>query len=563
MSGSNNDFNSDLEAILAEFASYSSNISGTPDAPQESAKSAPKADAPADSGAEAAPKAGAPVKDGGAEYYVDVSRLEDYLTHRKDAQDAKKSAPPKRAEDFSPEFTPSGRAYRRPEAWAVPGAGGKRGRQGAAFDTDKFLTDSEKKKAQAIQKKAEAKQARLDAQKSALRQKDKDAVAAQERQREVRERAQSPVKTLIAAVFGVLTLLALCWVGVNIHPDSGTATAAKVQNNLNLTSKLDVYINNAASDALSDLTYIKKIYKIAETDTVAPKPDANAFGTTTDPAVVQAVIADAEELLDGQQTVWQPDLPFYPGTEMYYYRDATILVIVWKEIIEERCATLAEVKIADGSQFRRRLTEDTYGSSVQLYATELAAASNAVVAANADFYAFRQIGLTVYQRQLFRNDAAKLDTCFVTADGDMLFARAGELGDDASVNQYIADNDVVFSLSFGPVLIDNGVVQECSGYPIGEMDLEYSRSGIGMTGDKHYLLMTVNHTDGRPRAKVNEFARFMASKGCIKAYNLDGGQTSEIVMLDQPVNHVDFGYERTVSDIIYFATAIPSSEVTG
>ena len=41
MSGSNNDFNSDLEAILAEFASYSSNISGTPDAPQEGAKSAP------------------------------------------------------------------------------------------------------------------------------------------------------------------------------------------------------------------------------------------------------------------------------------------------------------------------------------------------------------------------------------------------------------------------------------------------------------------------------------------------------------------------------------------
>ena len=189
MSGNNNDFNSDLEAILAEFASYSSNISGTPDAPQESAKNASKADAPADSGADAAPKAGAPVKDGGAEYYVDVSRLEDYLTHRKDAQDAKKSAPPKRAEDFSPEFTPSGRAYRRPEAWAVPGAGGKRGRQGAAFDPDKFLTDSEKKKAQAIQNKAEAKQARLDAQKSALRQKDKDAVAAQERQREVRERA--------------------------------------------------------------------------------------------------------------------------------------------------------------------------------------------------------------------------------------------------------------------------------------------------------------------------------------------------------------------------------------
>ena len=248
---------------------------------------------------------------------------------------------------------------------------------------------------------------------------------------------------------------------------------------------------------------------------------------------------------------------------MYYYRDATILVIVWKEIIEERCATLAEVKIADGSQFRRKLAEDTYGSSVQLYATELAGAANAVLAANADFYAFRQIGVTVYQRQLFRNDGEKLDTCFITSGGDMLFSRAGELVGDAAVQQYIADNDVLFSLSFGPVLVDNSEVQQCDGYPIGEMDLEYSRAGIGMTDELHYLLMTVNHTDGRPRARVNEFARFMAAKGCVKAYNLDGGQTSEIVFQNEPVNHVDFGYERTVSDIIYFATAIPESEVSG
>ena len=49
----------------------------------------------------------------------------------------------------------------------------------------------------------------------------------------------------------------------------------------------------------------------------------------------------------------------------------------------------------------------------------------------------------------------------------------------------------------------------------------------------------------------------------MKAYNLDGGQTSEIVFQNEPVNHVDFGYERTVSDIIYFATAIPESEVSG
>ncbi len=577
----NNNFDSDLEAILAEFSSYSSSISGyaptqpeAPAVPEESTADT----APARESAEES----APVNDDeGAEYYVDVSQLEDLLNARQKRAEAKKPNTPKPSaakpapaptpgkaasapgESFTPEFRPSGKSYKPPEAWAKPTISQKRGKSPQGFDPDRYFTDSEKKRAEAIQKKAEESRMRLDEQKSALRQLDRDARREQKRVHDERERAQSPLKTAAAVLFGVLTLLAFCWVGVNVHPDSGTTTAAKQQNNMNLTSKLDVYINNAASDALGDLTYIKKIYKIAETDTVAPKPNEAAFGVTTDIAVIEGVIAAAEELLDGQETVWQPDLPFYPGTEFYYYRDATILVIVWKEIIEERCATISEVKIADGSQFRRKLTEDTYGSSVQLYASELSAAANAVVAMNADYYAYRQTGLTVYQRQLYRNNPGKLDTCFITSTGDMLFVRAGELVGDDAVNQYIAENDVLFSLSFGPVLVENGEAQYCPAYPIGEIDMEYSRAGIGMTDELHYLLMTVNHTDMRPRANVNEFARFMAAKGCVKAFNLDGGQTSEIVFRQTPVNHVDFDAERTVSDIIYFASAIPEKEAAG
>ena len=46
------------------------------------------------------------------------------------------------------------------------------------------------------------------------------------------------------------------------------------------------------------------------------------------------------------------------------------------------------------------------------------------------------------------------------------------------------------------------------------------------------------------------------------AYCLDGGQTGEVVFRGEPYNYIDFGSERLVSDIIYFATAIPESEVT-
>ena len=427
-------------------------------------------------------------------------------------------------------------------------------------DVDRLFSQEEKNKAKVLQQRAEEEQARKEAQRTALWENRREEDRKQQELAERRERMDSPWKTAVAVLFSVIGLFTLAWMTVNVHPDSGVSSAAAVESRLQLAQDLDVYINNAYADAMGDMAYIKKIYTIPESALAAPRPNPACFGETTDPAVIQAVIDDAAELLDGQKTLWSPDLDFYPGTTMQYYRDHSILVITWKEKYDERCCTMSEVKIAHGSQLRRRLAQDSYGSSVQLYASDMAKASNAIVASNADFYAFRTFGVTVYQRQLFRADPGKLDTCFFTSTGDMLFSRAGELTSPEQIESYIRDKDVVFSLSFGPVLVDNGELQVCESYPIGEIDVQYSRAGIGMLDELHYLLMTVNHTDMRPRAKVNEFGRYMYEKGCIKAYNLDGGQTSEIVMNGKPVNWIDFGAERTVSDIIYFATAIPESE---
>jgi len=367
-----------------------------------------------------------------------------------------------------------------------------------------------------------------------------------------------------ALIFLCVSCLALGWVVLNVHPDSGTATMVSGDTKLKLVDKLDIYMNNLASDALGELAYIRKIYAIEESATVAPKPPEENFGVTDDPAVIQAVIDEAWELLEGQEVIWNPDLDFVPGEPMRYYYDETILVIQWKEYIDQRCCTCAEVKVANGSQIRRKLSEDTYGSSVQLYASQMAEAVNSVIAINGDYYTFRDLGITVYQRKLYRNNPAKVDSCFITADGDMLFSRAGELMGAGEAEKFIEDNDVVFGIAFGPILVDNGQLQQCESYPIGEINTPYSRSSISLKSERHYFLMTINHTDdARPRATINELAKYVHSKGVEKAYTLDGGQTSEIVMLGGPVNKVDFGHERTVSDIIYFATAIPEQEVTG
>lgn len=373
--------------------------------------------------------------------------------------------------------------------------------------------------------------------------------------------AQRRGQRLAGMFFAAITMLSLCWIFVNVHPDSGTVNSSGTQSGLNLVSRLDEYANNAASDALSELTYIPKIYAIPESAIVAPKPDPAKFGSTTDPGEIQAVIDAAAVLLNGQTLTFNPEAKFVAGSVIQYYLDDTILVITWQEEIEGKCVTCSEVKIANGSQLRRKVAGDTYSVGVRYYATDMAKECNAVVAINGDFYDFRQIGVTVYQRKLFRFAPDKLDSCHFTSSGDMLFSYAGELTDEASTQQFVDDNDVLFTVSFGPILVDNGELRTVGSYPIGEIDRTYSRSAIGQLGELHYLLMSVNYGEGYTvTATMNQMGQFMYGKGCQKAYALDGGQTSIIVMNGQAANHVDWGNERTMSDLIYFATAIPEEE---
>ena len=308
-----------------------------------------------------------------------------------------------------------------------------------------------------------------------------------------RRRLTGGVRFLLGLVSACLALGAMVWSLFNLHPASGTLSFSGSDAKLRLAEKLDVYVNNAASDALGDLAFIKKIYTLQESDTVSPVPNPAGFGTTNDPAEVEEVIKRAAVLLDGQSVTFDPKADFVPDAPIRYYLDDTILVIAWQEYIEQRCCTFAEVKIAHGSQIRRKLAEDSYSSSVQLYASDMANASNAVVAMNGDFYAFRDLGITVYQRKLYRNNPAQVDSCFFTASGDMLFSRAGELTGEGETQRFIEDNDVVFAVAFGPVLVDGGELQYCQSYPIGEINTEYSRSCIAMTDDHqragpHHLL---------------------------------------------------------------------------
>ena len=364
-------------------------------------------------------------------------------------------------------------------------------------------------------------------------------------------------KTLTALLI-LVSMVCMLWVGLTVHPGTGTATAANTAKKLDLSQNLSVSMNNAAADALANMTYIKKVYTIPESDMVAPKPQAK-FGSTFDMAEVQAVIDQAAELLDGQELAWNPDLNFWEEEPIQYYYDETILALTWKEIINGNMVTFGEVKLAHGSQLRRALAGNEYGSSVEEYPTNMAKNVNAVLAINGDFYNFRDLGITVYQRQMYRHNPKTVDTAYFTADGDMIFSKRGELTNKADAEQFIADNDVVFAVAFGPVLVENGQLIEIPAkYPIGEINNNYSRAAIAQKDDLHYITMTVNFEGPcQKTCTMAQAAQYIYAKDVRMAYTLDGGQTSSMVFNGELVNRVDWGNERTMSDIIYFASAVP------
>ena len=266
----------------------------------------------------------------------------------------------------------------------------------------------------------------------------------------------------------------------------------------------------------------------------------------------------AQILLKGEKTLFSTDVELYLDSPITYYLDETIMVITWRQTFHNCVYTISEVKIAHPSQFRRFLADGTFGSDKQYYTTTMAQTVNAVTASSGDYYKYRKYGICVYDGQVMQMNN-QIDTCFITDTGEMLFSRQGELSTIEEAQKYVDDHHVRFSLAFGPVLVDNYEKETSPGYFVGMVDLTRSRAALAKMGDLHYLLVTANYGDlgdCQNTPTIYTFTDQLVAFGVEKAYSLDGGQTAVIVTNDQLINRPDWGEQRMISDIIYFATAL-------
>lgn len=340
----------------------------------------------------------------------------------------------------------------------------------------------------------------------------------------------------------------------------GGAPEAGVRSSISadVAGRYEKVVTNRLSDALEGIQSIEKVYWLSDGDMAAPEPDPQRFGETDDPAVLAAVLEEAADLLEGQSLYFSPEGQRLPGSTVQYYLDETILAISWKEARDSGVYTFSEIKIAHPSQIRRFLAGGEYGTQRQYLTTEMAASVNAVAASAGDFYAYRNYGAVIWGGQVYRSHNGGLDLCLVDDKGDLRFLYAHEVPGEEGLRQYVQEHNIRFSLAFGPVMVDNCRLVDTGWYPVGENDRAFSRAALCQMDALHYLLAAANMQWGYPNVPtLDQFARQLQQTGCRMAYTLDGGQTATIVMNDTLVNQVSYGSQRRISDIVYFATAVP------
>lgn len=369
---------------------------------------------------------------------------------------------------------------------------------------------------------------------------------------------------VITAVFAFLSVAVLAAGYMNKHaePDPTAPPEPTEPAKYTVMENFDQIIGEKLAESYDAALDVKKVFWIEDDAELAPKPNESCYGEATDPKSLQWLIDDAEEILDGQELLFSTDIEIFPDSKITYYLDETIFVITWQQLVNNYVYTFSEVKITHPSQFRRYLANNEYDSDYLYPVSKMCTMTNAVMASSADYYRGRNHGIIVYDGEVKRaNFSDRVDTCFIDRNGDLILVPAGELIGMEAAQAFVDEHNIDFSVAFGPILVDNGERCEPEYYYLGESNDEYPRAALCQKDKLHYLVVVANGTSGYWRSiTIHTFAEQITKLNCQKAYALDGGKTGAIAMRGKALNPLQDGYERRLSDILYFATAIPSPE---
>ena len=281
---------------------------------------------------------------------------------------------------------------------------------------------------------------------------------------------------------------------------------------------------------------------------------------------------EEETLEDGEfasHPEWKLPLDFSvppePQADRYTengYEDESIRVrMEHREMDDGTKMHVAYVQIADASQLRTGVANpEKLGSNKPKTVSSMAKKYNAVIAINGDNYVDNPTKTSFEYRmtQKIRSKTNRYkDILIIDDQGDFhLFVRSKGIKEFPDELKKM-NRSLVNAFTFGPALVIDGEL--C------KLDDEYGynphgrepRTAIGQMGPLSYVMVVIEAKDrsGSSGFSQGKLAEFMYELGCRQAFNLDGGNSAEMVFGDQVIKGMPGGDERQLSDIIYFASS--------
>ena len=261
-------------------------------------------------------------------------------------------------------------------------------------------------------------------------------------------------------------------------------------------------------------------------------------------------------------------VPPAPNADLYTedgYEDETIRVKIEKTQFDEGTTVIAAyVQIADPCQLRTgvhntKKLASTPGKSVSFLAKEW----NAVIALNGDNYLFEPQKKTFEYRmgnKIKSKGNKTKDILIIDDQGDFHLYVKSQGINKAPDELKSANRKLVNAFTFGPALVIDGQLQQLDdGYGYNPHGRE-PRAAIGQMGKLSYVMVIVTAQDrsGKSGMSQAKLAEYMHELGCVQAFNMDGGNSAEMVFGKQIFKGMPGGDERTLNDIIYFATMQPN-----
>ncbi len=246
----------------------------------------------------------------------------------------------------------------------------------------------------------------------------------------------------------------------------------------------------------------------------------------------------------------EPEIEFISNETAYQDENISITLSQYTE--NETMIYVADVVLSSAQYLKTAFANDTYGKNITAKTSEIAAANNAILAVNGDFYGTHNSGYVIRNGVLYR-DIPRADTDFlcIMADGSFFLTTSDEYS-----AQELLDMGAWQCFMFGPRLIENGTVTVDDNSEVARAMASNPRTAIGIVDDLHYLFVV---SDGRTSESdglsLSELASFMQGLGAQTAYNLDGGGSSTMVfngsLINNPTTSGRSIKERSVSDIVY------------